>query len=76
MTNSTSHDLVTILKSGRKTLRRIYSDFRHLRKDKIAPTFEAEIRNTLQRCCPESSQFNGKDSLFKHHGLSVWSLRE
>jgi hypothetical protein len=72
---STKDDLVIVLKTGRKSLPLIYSNFRKLRRDNVPKSFEAEIRNTLQRCCAECPQYNGKDNVFRHHGMGVWSLR-
>jgi hypothetical protein len=73
---ATSDDLVTIMTGHpRRSERIIYSEFRKLRKDNITPKFEEHIRCTLQRCCPENNQWNGKDRLFKSEGPGIWRLR-
>jgi hypothetical protein len=74
---ATSDDLVTILTGHpRRSERIIYSELRKLRKDNITPKYQEHIRNTLQRCCPESDQWNGKDRLFKSESLGIWRLRK
>jgi hypothetical protein len=73
---STMADLMIILKNGRMTDRRIYSEYRKLKHDKVVPSYQAEIRNTLQRGCPERPEWNGKDRVFRQIGRGVWSLRE
>jgi hypothetical protein len=76
MAESIKDDLVTILKNGRKSFTGIYSDFRKLKKGNVTPHYQSTIRCTLQRHCSDCKQYQGKDDLFQHDGVSVWSLRE
>jgi hypothetical protein len=42
---------------------------------KLPPDWEAEIRQTLQACCPGRPQHNGRDDFFVWHGRGYWSCK-
>lgn len=63
---------------GKMSNQAIYREIKRVCKQhgrELPPNWEAEVRHTLQACCPGRPQHNGRDDFFVWHGRGYWSCK-
>lgn len=63
---------------GKMSNKEIYREVKKVCEEagrELPTEWEAEIRQTLQACCPGRPQHNGRDDFFVWHGKGYWSCK-
>lgn len=63
---------------GKMSNKAIYREVKRVCEEarrELPSEWKAEIRQTLQSCCPGRPQHNGRDDFFIWHGWGYWSCK-